>query len=174
MSIIGICGYARAGKDTLAAYFVSKGYEKRCFADGVRQVARADLHWRMLVDTYGYEDAKDKHPYVRQKLVEIGQSAREVCPDIWIRLVFGDPVPEQFKDIGGRGAISGPTVISDVRNANEADRIRAAGGKIIMIVRRGVGPANDTEAETIAKVVPDIILENNGTIDELWAAAAAI
>ena len=173
MSIIGICGYARVGKDTMAAYFVSRGYEQRSFADGVRQVARRDFQWRHLVDTYGYETAKQKHPYVRQKLIEIGQVARAVCPDIWIRIAFGDPVPDQFADIEQRDAIRGPTVFSDVRNANEAARIHVAGGKIILLTRAGIGPLNDAERE-IEQIVPDVTVKNDGTIGDLWGAAAII
>ncbi len=164
-NIIGLSGFARAGKDTAAAYYVSLGYEKRAFADPLRIEAMKVPEWRQKVEEFGYEEAKTRFPFIRQTLVDIGQAAREIEPLIWVDLAFGIH-HDGYQNLG---PIKGPTVFSDVRNANEANAIRSAGGIVIMIKRNGIGPANSTEAETIQRIVADYVVENNGTIDELWA-----
>lgn len=61
-------------------------------------------------------------------------------------------------------------VISDVRYKNESYRIRKEyAGEVWMIVRPGVGPANQTEADSIASVKYDLIIHNDGTLHDLRA-----
>ena len=53
----------------------------------------------------------------------------DLGPDAWLNAVLSQ-LP------------AGPVVITDVRMPNEADAIKAAGGRVIRIMRPGVGPAN--------------------------------
>ena len=70
--------------------------------------------------------------------------------------------------------------IPDVRFRNEIDGIRQAGGKLVRIRRPGAGlsgaaavHASEAEQASIPDVVFDLVIENNGTLEELRAKAAA-
>ena len=70
--------------------------------------------------------------------------------------------------------------IPDVRFRNEIDGIRQAGGKLVRIRRPGAGlsgaagvHASEAEQASIPDDVFDLVIENNGTLEELRAKAAA-
>lgn len=158
--IVGLAGYARAGKDTAGTYLVGHfGFQRRSFADTLRAVllatdpmvpagrhatVRGDapsfvpLHH--LVDMFGWEEAKATEPDsaygVRALLQRLGTDAgrRHLGENVWVDAAMRD-LPER-------------TVFTDVRFPNEADAIRAAGGKVVRIVRPGTGPVNDHPSET--------------------------
>lgn len=59
-------------------------------------------------------------------------------------------------------------VVSDVRYKNESRRIRKEyGGVVWMVVRPGVGPANETEKKSIPEVKYDLIIYNDGSLEDL-------
>lgn len=151
--LIGVAGYARTGKDTVGAYLVKNhGYERRAFADKVRELSLL---------TYG--DIERPH------LVSLGRGVREVLgTDVWLDAVL----PE-----GERGGPGGyypdevPTVVTDVRYINEAERVIALGGRVWYVNRPGVKPANDEEERSIALLLaqcaPVTHLYNTGDIEQL-------
>ena len=66
-------------------------------------------------------------------------------------------------------------VIEDMRFENEADLIRALGGTILRIERPGHTQLADTEAahaSETAPPAPDLVIVNDGTIDDLHAKLA--
>lgn len=162
--IVGLCGYGRCGKDSTAGILGRLyGYEKRAFADKVREFAEAvDAYLPEIGETYtqivkrmGYEAAKEKHQCVRDYLVKIGHCARTVFYDsIWIDMALERDRPRLL-------------AISDVRYPNEADRIRALGGVVWRITRPGCVPKHKTEAESIPKVRCDAEISNDGTFADL-------
>jgi len=165
--IIGLMGYGGAGKDS-AAHIIVKygGYEKRAFADKVREFAVAiDAHLPEIQETYsqvvnrlGYDQAKREHKCVREYLVRIGHSARTVIyKEIWLDAVL----PPTYNDETRR------IVVSDVRYPNEADRVRALGGAVWRIERPNCDAVHETERQSIAAAKYDLVLLNDGTLEDL-------
>lgn len=151
--LLGLVGFARAGKDSVANILVrDHGYTKMGFADGVRDMAkaidpfvevrhpnRADTHfarYSAVLQESGYEAAK-ANPDVRRLLQRIGTEAvRSVLgPDVWVNRTLD--LSDGMRDV----------VISDVRFPNEANAIRAAGGIVVRIERPGYGGTDPHPSE---------------------------
>lgn len=114
---------------------------------------------------YGYDLVKKLFPRARPFLVAFGDGLRqEVGPDVWTR-----PVEQAI-----RAAPGASFVISDCRYANEAALVRALGGVVVEVRRPGVGPANETERASLASFEPDLVVENDGTLEELGARLDAL
>lgn len=172
-TIIGLCGFARSGKDTLAQQLVANfGFERRAFADPMRDILYKlnplvitdtgsfeegmlyPIRLAKLIDQYGWEKAKESNE-VRSLLQRLGTEAgRDILGDhVWMKQILEKP--------------HGPRlVISDVRFPNEAEAIKRRGGVIVRIQREGYGPVNAHESE-VAYSEQDILLENYGSPIEL-------
>jgi hypothetical protein len=147
--IIGLSGYARSGKDTVAEHLVlNHGFIQKSFAVPMKEamyilnpIVSNDsvgvFRYRGLVDAYGLDKVKEDYPEVRRLLQVFGtEVGRDMFGlNFWVDLVL--------KDLK-----SGNTVISDVRFKNEADSIKSAGGQVWRINRNGVGPVTDHSSET--------------------------
>ena len=190
--IIGICGLIGAGKDTAADYLVNfHEFRRDSFAATLKDAVAAVFGWdRDLLEgrtKHAREWREEIDPWWSQRLNMPGLTPRlilqlwgtEVCrqgfhDDIWIASL--ENKLRQTQD---------NVVISDCRFPNEIDAIRNAGGRVIRIVR---GP--DPEWFKIARFSPekmktewpeihaseyswaktefDFVIENNGTIVELY------
>lgn len=170
--IIGLTGYARSGKDTVAAILNDlAGYERRAFADPLKKIAlacdpliptTAADHVRLshYVAALGWEDAK-ANPEVRRFLQALGtEGVREnLGDDAWIRAWELTLTP------GRRYAVT------DVRFPNEAHAIKATGGVVWRIYRPGVEPPNKHASELLVDEIPiDETIINDGTLDDLREA----
>ena len=164
--VVGISGYARSGKDTVAQEFVKHhGYERIALADALKTflyhlnpVAMTSPRWRVaeVVERVGWEDAK-KVLEIRGLLQRLGTDAgRTVLGDeIWIDTLF-------FSDHGAR------IVVPDVRFPNEADAIKSRGGFMVRVNRPGVGPVNGHQSETaLEDYAFDYVIENDREIEDL-------
>ena len=168
--IIGLTGYARSGKDTIAQQFVKNdGYERVGFADALKSILyslnpRIELfnddfigHWHIknIVDGRGWDEAK-KEPEIRQLLQRLGTEGGRVAlgEDIWVKTLFNS-------SHGAR------IVIPDVRFENEANEVRRRGGIVVQIVRPGVGPVNDHASDKI-DFEADYVLVNDKTPEEAY------
>lgn len=153
--IIGVAGYAGAGKDTAAQHLVERhGFVRRAFADKLREVAdlmgdrymlplasHDQAYNAYLRECGGYEQAKRSDPAVRNYLVRIGHGLRRILGDsLWLDQVLGG------------GGLPQRLVISDVRYENEAQAVIDRNGYVVWVDREGVGPANETERENGRKV----------------------
>lgn len=127
--LVGLVGYAQAGKDTFAKYM---GFEKRAFANALRDLAYDSNPWyRENVLKYGYEWSKANVHGFREYLQDFGMAVRtHFGEDTWVNLAFKD------YDSGV------PTVFTDVRFPNEIAAIKARGGLIVRIDRVGHQPVN--------------------------------
>jgi hypothetical protein len=164
--IIGLAGYARVGKDTLAAVLVGLGYEIRSLGAALRQMAwdsnpyirtrDGSYHsYQDLVNTHGYESAKNNEPAFREYLVRLAESGRrELGATVWTRSIWQRPV-------------TNPVVISDVRNLVDVEDILARGGIVIRVSRPGDGPVNTTEAESLAQVTTPYSYNNTAPLPQL-------
>lgn len=169
--IIGLSGYARSGKDTVAAHLERNwGYERRAFADALKDIACAldplveladggTSRLAGLVERVGWEAAK-RHPDVRRLLQRLGQSVRDRCgEDTWLDVVM--------TDISARPRAH--YAISDVRYVNEAEAIRDAGGALWRIERPGVRPVNSHLSESSLDDWPfDVVLDNDSDVKALY------
>lgn len=151
--IIGISGYARAGKDTLAdglareLLFRNKVSAKFKFASALKKaISRAFLEVGLTfsVDT---EETADKEQ-VRPLMVEFGRFCRSRDKDIFARKTVSDI--DQYLRVGGDVAI-----VSDLRYVNEGDILREHclenGMRYIHIdiERSGTFAANQEELDSI-------------------------
>jgi hypothetical protein len=147
--IIGLSGYARSGKDTVAEHLVSKhNFTQKSFAVPMKEamyilnpIVSSDsmgvFRYQNLVDVYGLDKVKEDYPEVRRLLQVFGtEVGREMFgSNFWVDLAL--------RDVDSRNL-----VISDVRFKNEADSIKSAGGQVWRINRSGVGPVTDHSSET--------------------------
>lgn len=170
-SIIGISGYARSGKDTLAQYLIERGYEHRAFAAPLKGMlaaldptlggsrGRLSAH----LTTVGWEGVKQLDE-ARRLLQRLGTEAgrKHLGEDVWVERLFRTPS-------------AGRIVISDVRFPNEADAIRERGGIIVRVARPGVSAVNAHPSETaLDDYEPDLVVVNDGAPEDLKAWADTI
>lgn len=164
--IIGICGAAGAGKDTIAMRLVE--------AHGYRRIAFADPLYEMLEAMTGLpaeqmrgRDAKEREidwlgKSPRQLLQSLGTEwgRKHVSDDVWVRLTM-------------RKASQSPLVaIPDVRFDNEAEAVRAAGGQVWSVARPGVtclsaSTARHSSERGISPDLVDVVIVNGGDIEQL-------
>lgn len=112
VTVIGITGKARAGKDELARAFLRQvpGAERVAFSDPVAVMARLS----------GEMTARD--PRVLQA---VGETARLTDPDCWCRALYG-----WIADRRPRLA-----VVTGIRHANEYAMLRTMGAFIVGVIR---------------------------------------
>lgn len=161
--IIGLSGYAQAGKDTVAEIMGRKyGYERVAFADKIREFLY-DMNpstgtelLKAKVDSEGWEQAK-RHPEVRRLLQTTGMAGRTLFSEMfWIDQVFSQLDSEK------------KYVITDVRFTNEANSVKKFGGEIWRIKRQGIEAINSHVSESeMDRYHVDRILSNGGTLEEL-------
>lgn len=173
--IVGLRGDAGCGKDTVASILVERhGFRLVKFADGLRACL---LALDPIVDASGFsppvrlsaavaerewDGAKARYVEVRELLQRMGtEVGRNVIdPDLWVNLAV--------RDIE-RG---GDVVVSDVRFPNEVQAIRNRGGVVALVRRPGTRDPSQAwrqhvSESALAGDVPDAVLQNDGTLDEL-------
>jgi hypothetical protein len=144
--IIGLSGYARSGKDTVAGMLIGlHKYDNRSFADPMREALRVlnplvkdgGYRLRLAVDDYGWDSAKTAFPEIRRLLQVVGtEVGREMFgEDFWIKQALSDV------------NIEDKVVFTDVRFPNEALAIKNMYGEVWRISRPGVVALNDHASE---------------------------
>lgn len=186
--LVGLNGYAGAGKDTAAAFLLEDGWTRASFADKLREFAYV-LNPIVVQDTPIPLDGEDdprfspagfplrvrrEHVRLRDLVHAVGwDRAKNENPDVRALLqrlgtdcgrnllgenVWVDAVMSDLPD--------GDVVITDVRFPNEAKAVRDAGGAVIRIGRPGVRPVNGHLSETALDGYDfDAIVVNNSTPD---------
>lgn len=169
--IVGLSGEKESGKDTVAAYLVKKyEFERKAFADPLKKsvatlfnipfkdvdTLKNDRKAKVTLSTYpGYSVELSFRGFLQRFGTE---SHRGVFgEDFWLNHTL--PVEGYYP---GRNI-----VITDVRFANEAERVRQLGGSVIRIYRSMVLTGDPHPSEQFAFEV-DHIIYNNGTLDQLW------
>jgi hypothetical protein len=175
--ILGLSGYARSGKDTIASYLVEKyGFTRMAFADPMREaLLRLDPHITLsgmsvplstAVKGLGWEALKEDSQEVRQLLQRMGtEVGREMFgEDVWVDYLMRQA--HQYDRV----------VVSDVRFHNEARAIHRTLGSVWRIDRPNVEAANDHISEHDLDDYPfDIYLTNAHDKEHLhWAIDALI
>lgn len=172
--LVGLRGYAGAGKDEAAKGLLPEGFNRVAFADALKDVLREvdpqivtyldgtdvweDARLSRILTYEGWSGAKER-PEVRQLLQRLGVAVRTyIDPDAWATTAL--------RKIAKDG--DGKYVITDVRFQNEAAAIRSLGGILVNIVRPGVGPVNDHISESdLDGYSFDHTLLNDGSVELL-------
>lgn len=179
MEIIGMSGFARAGKDEAAKVLVEQhGFERVAFADKLREVLYAlnptlvgwfepgqdaivpQVKLQEVIDEYGWDGYKETPfgPEIRRLLQRLGTEAgrQTMWDSIWIDAAFAN-LDENAK-----------VVVTDARFINEFEAIRSRGGYVWRIDRANVGVPYDHPSETEALTYEhfSLFLQNNGTLEE--------
>ncbi len=167
--LIGLAGHARVGKDTVAHHLANHlQLISYAFAEPLKQALAYMFH----LTTAQLEGSEKEEP-----LRWLGKSPRELMqllgtewgrdlihPQIWLLLAELNLQRRAEIDQHMKGV-----VIRDVRFDNEADWVRSKGGVIFHISRRGMRPANGHTSESgVRHYTGDYVIENNGTLDELY------
>lgn len=177
VKIIGLSGYARSGKDTVADILVKDhGFTRVSFAQPMRDALYAlnpivsKLRLQQVIDTYGWDNYKAT-PYgdeIRELMQRLGT---EVARKQWGENFWVDQAEGIMLNLLNEGK---KVVFTDVRFPNEAEMIdEYTNGQVWRIRRPGVFPANDHASEvSMDDYEFDRFIDNNGTIDELtWVVA---
>jgi hypothetical protein len=170
ITVIGMSGWARAGKDTVADHLVANyGYTKMSFAEPMKRALvalnpkidygnmRLNLSW--LVDRGGWEELKSLSTEIRPLLQRFGtEVGREMFGEnFWVDLAISQ-IPDGAK-----------VVFADVRFPNEADAIRNLHGEVWRITRDGFGPANDHISEhALDDYTFDQAIDNDSDLESLY------
>jgi hypothetical protein len=179
-TIIGLHGYAQSGKDTVAGFLKDYGYVRFAFADRLREcvyalnpvVSRAtsdEVRLQELVDALGWDEVKVTYDEVRRLLQVFGtEVGRELIKDsLWVDIVL-DQIADRMLIAQGK------FVITDMRFPNEVDGLSdfavdmGVDLQLWKITRPGVGPVNTHVSDAgLADDLFDLIIENDGTLDDL-------
>jgi hypothetical protein len=157
--IIGLTGKAGSGKTTVANILVRKhGFVRRPFAYALKS----------MIASLGFDRAVLDGPAAGKEVpLELfnGRTLREAMQTIgteWGRAQFGD---DFWVNVWRKGqeTIPGPVVADDVRFANEAAAIRALGGRVWRLERKGAGASIGAghASEQLFGIEPDEIVHND-------------
>lgn len=165
--LVGLIGYAQAGKDSVADQLIAwHGFTGVAFADRLKALAfdidpivevesmpnlaaPTDTPVPVAARPSDYDEHDPIHAWdvVKSKeegrrfLQALGVAARDhLDVDVWVDAAMRD-VDE----------IDGPVVVTDVRFANEVRAIRERGGVIVQVHRPGVDAVNNHASEALAR-----------------------
>lgn len=197
MSIIGVSGKARAGKNVFSEYLAAELFNKTrepyvlmAYADELKKMAQKelDLSWDQL---WGSEkEVEDKRyikpirPYCagldnpnplpdcywtgREIMQALGEFYRSIDPLFWIKKLFRTVEEKEYKNV----------IITDVRYPNEVDPVLKMGGYHIRIHRdvesKIHGKQHSSEIALDEGYKVDFNVKNNGTFDHLKNVAVDI
>lgn len=180
MTIIGLSGYAGAGKDTVGEILVRHhGFRRVAFADRLKALALdlnpvLDLqaeHMRVratlseIISAHGgdLDVAKREVPSVREYLQDLGVKVRiHLGEDTWVRAAL-------------RGTAGEDIVVTDCRFRNEADAIRETKGMVWRVERPGYAPVNAHISERdLDGYGFDAYVGNAGSLVDLEAQVAGM
>lgn len=167
---IGLHGFAGAGKDEVAKILAEYGYERKAFADVLREalyVLNPIVTWdsysrafrvQDIVDEVGWEDAKRNFDEIRRMLQVLGTEVgrQMIDQNVWVDSVFKTLDPDK------------KYVFTDVRFKNEHQAIDSRLGTLIKIDRPGVGPVNNHPSDQgLPDQWFDVIINNDGSLKDL-------
>lgn len=192
--IIGISGYMRTGKDSVARLLIEQfRYKKLSFADPLRKMALdIDPYISLrgaptaVLHVFGYEEDmfghwNDRECVLYSKLLEVvGYERAKEVPDFrrfiqrlgteGVRGNFGDNawVDLAKKTIQNELSpnLGGPRwVLPDVRFPNEAKMVKDLGGVVWRTERPGFGGGEHPSEAMVAEITPDVIMRADSLTD---------
>ena len=184
--IIGTCGLIGSGKGTVADILVkTHNFTKLSFADKLKDGVATIFGW----DRAMLEGDTDESRQWRELKDDFwsNETKMEVTPRLVLQLFGTDCMRNGFDDgiwvsTIKKKLLENPTidyVVPDVRFANEVDMIRDIGGEVWEVKRgpdpqwlieyesTGVEPTVHASEGKWIKSKKDLVIENDGTLDEL-------
>lgn len=175
ISLIGLTGWAGAGKSTVAEILVrDHGYTEMTFAapmiDGLHTldpiigwVAGEPVRFAAAVDALGWDTTKRTYGEARRLAQRFGTDVvrNQIGVDTWV-----DVLRHRLNAHGDKS----PVVVPDMRFPNEARLIRECGGVLARIERPGLyqQQAGAHESEQYAMhIMPDYVILNAGDMSNL-------
>jgi hypothetical protein len=175
---LALCGRLRSGKDTAAQYLtIFYDFQPFAFADPLK---------RYLHEIFPHVP---REPKPRRLLQLFGQKLREIDPDVWVNLTM-HKIDEYLRQHACDCSPLKPrVVVTDCRQQNEYDRLRAEGFVFIRInaddelrIKRALEAGDDFTVHDLAHETEllvdsfdvDYEVNNNGTTPELYAQLDAI
>lgn len=172
--LIGIAGKARSGKDTLAN-FLHDDHEFTPMAFAGPLKWSATIAFREDIEDFTTQEGKtSENEYWqmtrRKMLQDFGEAmCQEFGEDFWIKRWFLD-----YAELSETDHI----VVTDVRKDIEAELLRGLGGVIVHISREGAGlqgaEGQHKTEQGVTVEGGDIILHNDGTLEDLRGAAGLL
>lgn len=171
---------AGSGKSEVARVLCEEhGYTRVKFADGLKLMTSAFLAYL----GYAHEtiDRMIEGDLKEATVPEVGVSPRRlmqtlgtewgreaVCPDLWVRATMA-----RVNVLRTRGI---PVVVDDVRFPNEHAALTEAGAYLVTVYRPDAprGPGHHRSEGTLDDALFDDCLVNDGTLDDLRAAARTL
>ena len=187
---IAISGQARTGKNTFANFLKEEIIEKcntsdpfvkiiaiadpiknivmEMIPDADRQCLWGDSELRSNVLPNNLKDLDGNELTYRKMLIDIGTLGRKYHPDIWVHaLIKSFKEPSAYKS----------WIISDVRFINEINYLKSVGFHLVRLKRNDIPQINDV-SETLQLNISDSafdnVIENNGSLDDLYLKAKEI
>jgi hypothetical protein len=164
--LIGISGRARAGKDSCASVLTGElGFVRIAFADALKDGARAMFGFSEEQIGGSLKETVDARfgvsPRRVMQLLGTDFGRKLIAEDLWVRLA-GARI-DLAREKGARGI-----VVPDVRFPNEAQAVRAWGGRVWRVERPGVADVAAHESETaLDRYDFDAVIDNDGTLADL-------
>jgi len=169
--IIGLGFKARAGKDTVAAHLVNNySFVQESFAYPLKEYIGRQICGFNDKQLYGaWKETPDPEwgmtPRLMLQLVGTDALRKVVHDDFWVI-----PMKRKLKEHIRNGR---HVVISDVRFTNEINMIRTLGGHLVKVDRENPDKISNekhsSELELETYDAWDFIIENNGTLEELYS-----
>ena len=179
MTIIGLCGNKRAGKDSFADHLISKykTIQKYSFAGPLKKACQimfclsseqidgtlketVDKRWglspRQIFQTFGTDLVRNEYP----KLVP-GTQVEKIGSSFWVyrfQIWYENWIKENPKKV---------LIITDIRFPDEFDVLKKMGATIIKITRPSYSiNDNHISEKNISKIDGDYHIINEGTLNE--------
>jgi hypothetical protein len=197
--LIGLAGYAGAGKDEVGRILESLGYQKVGFADKVKQLA-LDLdpvvaflpqgrilraialrfpRLALALPAYSFapyrlSDAVSELGTERAKrmLSEVRSVYQRLGTEVGRQLDENVWVRQLMKAVD---LTTGHHVITDVRFPNEVGMVQSLGGTVWWIERPSCGPLNGHASErSVGPHNADRVIHNDGTLEDLRATVERV
>lgn len=169
MTLVGITGRARSGKDTLADFLVSEcAFTKYSFAKPIKEAVKVmfgltEDHVNGHLKEVVLPDLGVSPRFLMQTLgTEWGRQC--VNEDVWLLAA-----QRNIEQLGNR------VIIADVRFENEASFIRKNGGVLIHVVRDNCEQVLAHASENgVSFVKGDVQLSNNGSLGDFYVKIAKL
>ena len=163
--LIGMCGAAGSGKDTIADIL---GFDRVAFADPLYEMVS-------IVTGLPPEEMRDRETK-ESEIGWLGQSPRQLLQTLgteWGRGMVSESiwVDTAMRRVARLLAAGRSVVVTDVRFDNEAAAIKAAGGVVWQVVRGGGGirglAARHASEAGVDPLLVDRVLGNWSTLERL-------
>lgn len=171
--LIGLTGYAGSGKSECAKALEERGFVRHRFAAPIKAMLRALLE-EFCVDDETIERMLDGDLKEVPTPLLNGKTPRYAMQTLgteWGRKLIGENLWVDAAITSAKATMEWDTDVSvvfdDVRFQNELEAICSAGGKVVRLVRSGVGVNLSHESERqIGDLPVDAIVLNNGAIED--------